>query len=84
MDIQKNLVLHIGGETFLFASPQLTRLQRMDIESLAEAAFDDYGNELDGMSVYQLSEWFQIKVGELFQIELRNLAIDYEITIRNA
>lgn len=82
MDNQKNLVLNIGGETFLLAAPQLTRAQLMDIESLAEAAFDDYSEELEEMSVYQLCEWFQDKIKELYQIELRNLAIDYEISIK--
>ena len=83
MDFHKNLVLHIGGETFLLSAPNLTRSQLLDIESLADAAFDDYADELEEMSVYQLSEWFQLKVKNLYQIELRNKAIDYEITIKD-
>ena len=81
MDFKKNLVLHIGGETFLLSAPLLTRSQLMDIESLAEAAFDDYAEEIEEMSVYQLCEWFLDKVRELYQIELNNVAIDYEIAI---
>jgi hypothetical protein len=82
MESHKNLVLHIGGETFLLSAPHLSRTQLMDIESLAGAAFDDYAEELEEMSVYQLCEWFQEKVRELYQIELKNLAIDYEVTIK--
>lgn len=83
MEKAKNLILHIGGETFLLAAPQLTRSQILDIESLAEGAFDDYGGELEELSAYQLCGWFQDKVNELYQIELQNVAIDYEITMKD-
>lgn len=83
MDSHKNLVLHIGGETFLLSAPHLSRSQLTDIESLAEAAFEDYAEELEDMGVYQLCEWFQVKVRNLYQIELLNIAIDYEISIKN-
>ena len=82
MESQKNLVLHIGRETFLLSAPQLTRALLIEIESLAEGAYDDYGEELADMDTYQLCEWLQLKVKELFQIELQNIAIDYEITIK--
>lgn len=82
MDSHKNLVLHIGGETFLLSAPYLTRSQFIDIESLAEAAFDDYANEIEEMSVYQHCEWFIEKVKELYNIELQNMAIDYEIAMK--
>ena len=82
MEKAKNLILHIGGETFLLAAPQLTRSQILDIESLAEGAIDDYYNELSDMSSYQLCGWFQDKVKQLYQIELVNVSIDYEFKIK--
>ena len=82
MENQKTLVLHIFGETFLLAAPQLKRSELLDIESLAEAAFADYEDEIKEMNTYQLCEWFQVKVMELYQIDLKNLAIEYEITIK--
>jgi hypothetical protein len=47
MDSHRNLVLYIRVETFPLSSPHLTRSQLMDIESLAEAAFDDCTEELE-------------------------------------
>lgn len=82
MENQKTLVLHIGDETFLLAVSQLTRAQVKDIESLAEAAFDDHSDELGDMSVYQICQWFQDKVKAMYNIELHNLSIDYEVTMR--
>lgn len=82
MNMQKNLLLNIGGEAFLFTVSQLSHGQRLDIESLAEGAFDDYGNEIEEMDAYQLCEWFQNKVKELYRVELMNAPIDYEISIR--
>jgi hypothetical protein len=83
MEKAKNLILHIGGETFLLAAPPLTRSQILDIESLAEGAFDDYYDEISDMSVYQLCCWLQDKVRNMYQIELQNLAIDYEIRLKD-
>lgn len=82
MCIQKNMLLHIGGEVFLFTTSQLSREQLLDIESLVEAAFDDYDDEIEEMSIYQLCEWFQNKAKELYGIELENAPIDYEIKMR--
>ena len=84
MDFQKSLLLHIAGEAFLFTVPKLSREQCLNIESLAEGALDDYGDDIEEMSVFQLCEWFQDKVKELFGIELKNASIDYEITMKVA
>ena len=81
MNDKKIMVLKVEGEVFLLGTTDLTRDEIAHIESIASSVSDDFSDEVENMSVYELCGWFQTQVKAELGVELENVGIAQEINI---
>ena len=77
----KIVVIKMGNEIYLFKSEHLTREQRISIESITQALWDDYENEIAELNQYELLNWVLKKIKIEAGIELESIEIDCEFSI---
>ena len=77
----KIVVLKIGNEIYLFKSEHITSEQRIIIESITEALWDDYENEIAELSQCELLNWVLEKIKIETGIGLESIEIDFEFSI---
>ena len=77
----KIVVIKMENEIYLFKSEHITREQRIDIESITEALWDDYESEIAELSQYELLNWVLEKIKIETGIGLESIGIDCEFSI---
>lgn len=77
----KIVVLKIGNEIYLFKSEHITSEQRIIIESITEALWDDYESEIAELNHYELLNWVLEKIRIETGIGLESIEIDCEFSI---
>lgn len=77
----KIVVIKLGNEVYLFKSEHIASDQRIVIESITEALWDDYESEIAELTQYELLNWVLEKIRIETGIGLESIEIDCEFSI---